>query len=40
MEVMIGLLFLFVYLIQSKTIYLTVNRLKRIRVQCGQRIRN
>lgn len=31
---------IFIYLIQSETIYLTVNRLKRIRVRCGQRIRN
>lgn len=30
----------FVYLIQSEVIYLTVNRLTRIRVRCGQRIRN
>lgn len=28
------------YLIQSEVIYLTVNRLTRIRVRCGQRIRN
>lgn len=32
--------FLFVSLIQSEVIYLTVNRLKRIRVRCGQWIRN
>ena len=32
--------FFFVYLIQSEVIYLTVNRLKRIRVRCGQWIRN
>lgn len=31
---------LFLYLIQSDAIYLTVNRLTRIRVRCGQRIRN
>jgi hypothetical protein len=31
---------LFVYLIQSDAIYLTVNRLTRIRMRCGQRIRN
>lgn len=30
----------FLYLIQSEVIYLTVNRLTRIRVRCGQRIRN
>lgn len=32
--------FLLVYLIQSDAIYLTVNRLTRIRMRCGQRIRN
>ncbi len=31
---------LLVYLIQSDAIYLTVNRLTRIRMRCGQRIRN
>ena len=30
----------FLYLIQSDAIYLTVNRLTRIRMRCGQRIRN
>ena len=32
--------FFLLYLIQSEVICLTVNRLKRIRVRCRQRIRN